>query len=347
MAEDYDLDAAIMHPGRVCEIELLGLSGRSWQRLTSVMQEQFPALINLALNSTIPLVLPDGFLGGSAPCLQFLALDFVTFPALPKFLLSATALVHLTLWDIPDIPGYGYFSPEAIVTGLAVMANLKSLTIGFDLMYHGSRPDQESRPSPLPTRTVLPALTLFEFQGASEYLDDVVARIDTPLLDSFSITFLNQSILVISQLAQFMRRTTGSQALNEAYVYIDHDTVQVESLPPTGFLNKPGLSITCIKEFWEPSGLVQLFTSLFPSIYTVERLYVYGPRYFFEEWQDPMQWLEIFRPFTAVKSFYIIQELAQCIAPALQEVGERVTDVLPALESLECLFWEKLPWEAI
>jgi hypothetical protein len=48
-----------------------------------------------------------------------------------------------------------------------------------------------------------------------------------------------------------------------------------------------------------------------------------------------MEWLEIFRPFTAVKNLYVIKGLAHHIAPALQDlVGERVTDVLPALESL-------------
>ena len=110
--------------------------------------------------------LPDGFLGGSAPRLQSLELDSIPFPALPKLLLSATDLVHLTLWNIPHS---GYISPEAIVTGLAVLANLKSLTIEFESPL--SRPDRESRRPPPPTRTVLPALTRFEFQGVSEYLE--------------------------------------------------------------------------------------------------------------------------------------------------------------------------------
>jgi hypothetical protein len=48
-----------------------------------------------------------------------------------------------------------------------------------------------------------------------------------------------------------------------------------------------------------------------------------------------MQWLEIFRPFTTVKKLYICEKFAQDIASALQQlVGERATDLLPALESL-------------
>jgi hypothetical protein len=73
-------------------------------------------------NSHAAPPLPDGLLGGSSPRLQFLALHSIPFPALPKFLLAATDLVHLALERIPH---NGYISPEAIVTCLAVLANLK------------------------------------------------------------------------------------------------------------------------------------------------------------------------------------------------------------------------------
>jgi hypothetical protein len=50
---------------------------------------------------------------------------------------------------------------------------------------------------------------------------------------------------------------------------------------------------------------------------------------------ENVQWLDIFRPFTAVKKLYICEEFAQYFVPAFQElVGERTADVLPALESL-------------
>jgi hypothetical protein len=46
------------------------------------------------------------------------------------------------------------------------------------------------------------------------------------------------------------------------------------------------------------------------------------------------EWQEILRSFTAVKSLYISREAVPQIAPALQELGERVTEVLPSLETL-------------
>jgi hypothetical protein len=339
MPEDYDFDAAIVHHDRIYEIDL-HLTSSQLQQLASAMQEQFPALTHLMLGypgyySSPAPALPDGLLGGCAPRLQSLKLASIPFPALPKLLSSATGLVHLSLRNIPHS---GYISPEAVVTGLAALANLESLTIGFKSPL--SRPDQESRRSPPPTRAILPALTRFNFHGVSEYLEDLVARIDAPLLDFIFITFFHQLIFDIPQLARFMKRTRRFQALDETHVDIDHHGVKVESLPPT-FGGKFGLRISCRKLDWQVSCLAQVLASFFASTYMVEHLYIYGPRYLPPQWQDDienMHWLEIFHPFVAVKSLYVLsKEFAQCISPALQElVGERVTDLLPALENL-CL----------
>ena len=82
-------------------------------------------------------------------------------------------------------------------------------------------------------------------------------------------------------------------------------------------------------------------SSLQTLISPVERLYVVENMFFFFlgfHWQDDTessQWLEIFRPFTNVTSLYISRQFAPHIVSALQElVGERVTEVLPALRTL-------------
>ena len=335
---DYDFDIVNAHHDRVCEIYLLQLTTSQLRRLAPEMQEQFPNLIHLMLDfdsySDDPaLALPDEFLGGSAPRLQSLTLHSIPFPALPKLLLSASQLVHLTLVEIPHT---GYFTPEAIVGCLSVLSRLESLTIDFES--HRSRPDRESRRPPPTTRTVLPALTRVEFKGVSEYLEGIVAQIDIPSLDSICITLFHDPIFDLPQLAQFMGRTTRFQAFNEVHVSFDYEGVRVEPLRPTRTLDeKTCLKIPCKGLDEQLSSMAQVSGSFFPSADMVEAFHIYAPRYL--QWGDDVenmqQWLEIFQPFIAVKNLYVSEKFVRCIALALQDlVGERVTDVLPALKGI-------------
>ena len=150
-----DLDAAIAQCDRIREIDL-SLTGPDSQRVIPAMQEPFPALMHLKLAYGATDI-ADGFLGGSAPRLQSLDLQCISFPALPKFLLSATGLVSLTLWGISYS---AYIPPETLVTSLAALTNLQSLTLEFnyELQFHLDW----GRRHPLPTtRAVLLSLTHF------------------------------------------------------------------------------------------------------------------------------------------------------------------------------------------
>ena len=97
------------------------------------MQVPFPELTVLQLFSEPEAeaetpVIPDSFLGGSAPRLQVFNLTCTPYPGLPKLLLSATHLVNLSLYGIPHS---GYISPEAMVALLPVLSSLETLSLGF------------------------------------------------------------------------------------------------------------------------------------------------------------------------------------------------------------------------
>jgi hypothetical protein len=70
----------------------------------------------------------------------------------------------------------------------------------------------------------------------------------------------------------------------------------------------------------------------------LEHLYIYDFAYPPSQWEDDtedMQWLEVFRPFTAVKNLYVSQSFVPSVAPTLQElVGGRTTEVLPNLQNI-------------
>ena len=166
-----------------------------------------------------------------------------------------------------------------------------------------------------------------------------MARIETPLLDTIQIAFLHQLIIDIPQLALFMRQATRLQAPNEARVDFYYYGIQVEFLPLTrAFGEKSGLRISCNELDKQLPSLAQVFTSVFPSTYMAEHLYICGHRRLPSQWQGDIEnllWLEILSPFTAARNVYVFKAFSQCISSALQDlVGERMTDVLPALESL-------------
>jgi hypothetical protein len=336
--------AALERNDRLRELELFDIPSSHMEKVWTVMQRPFPALRWLALRlqlqqqrETVPVV-PDSFLGGSAPHLQVLFLDFVPFPGLPKLLLSATELVCLSLWRIPHS---GYISPEAIVTCLSVLTRLEKLRIRFESPQ--SRPDHRSRHPPPRTRTVLPILTWLEFRGVSEYLEDLVARIDAPLLKDLMITFFHQLTFDTPHLTQFISRTPKFKTCDEARVVFS-DWCILFKLSQT-FNVSLELGISCRPFDWQLSSLAQVCSSSFPQALIPKAKHLYIPTGSSQlHWRDDIencQWLELFHPFTGVKDLYISSEFAPRIAPALQEfVGERATEVLPALETL---FLETLP----
>jgi hypothetical protein len=205
--DEDNIIAALEHRDRVCEIKLERLTRLQSEKLVPLMQESFPALTKLQIGSYSlardepPPVLPDSFLGGSAPHLRFLCLAFISFPAFPNLLLSASNLVYLYLQCTPT----GYISPE-MVAALSALTKLKDMNLVFG--YPHSDSDFED-PAPLPlTRSVLPALKGLELEGDGAYLDNFVARIDVPSINYLKIVFTNRPFLVhyFSHLPQFIGR---------------------------------------------------------------------------------------------------------------------------------------------
>ena len=213
--EDMDnVVAALERRDRVDEIFLHQASSSSLESILAAMQEPFPELTFLRLSTheePVPIV-PDSFLGRSAPRLRVLRLRGIPFPGLPKLLLSATHLVDLLLCNIPYSR---YISPEAMATALSTLTSLQ--LFGLMFLFIPSLPNWAHRPSP-PTCSLLPVLETLRFEGATEYLDDLVARIDVPRLSSLDVAFSTLSVHDAPQFAQLISRTSTFEVLNIAHV---------------------------------------------------------------------------------------------------------------------------------
>jgi hypothetical protein len=320
------------HRDRVCKINLI-VSPSQLEKVVAAMQEPFPELLALELMSyEVVTVLPDSFLGGSAPRLRSLWLQGVPFPGLLKLLLSATHLVDLHLLDTPHS---GYISPEAMVTTLSTLTSLEGLWLQFASPRSRPASDQASRRPPLPIPALLPILASLSFKGVSEYLDDLVARIDAPQLNHLNITLFNDIVFDTPQLVQLICRTPISKALKGAHVAFGDHAAGVKVTSGFGSLK---VEISCRESDWQVSSLEQVCTSCLPPLSTLEKLYIHEVPYPKPDWQDNIEntlWLGLLHLFTAVKNLYLSKKFAPHIVAALQElVGDRTTEVLPMLQNI-------------
>ena len=326
--------AVLEHSDRVRRITLRGVPNWLLGDFSDAMQATFPELTCLEIDSfgTAVPALPDSFLGGSAPRLESLWLERIPFPGLPNLLMSAPRLVGLRL---DDIPHPGYISPEAMVTALSTLTRLGSLSLA--LQPPQSHPGQASRRAPPPTRSVLPALTYFCFKGATEYLEDLVARIDVPRLDDLNlILFYDQVVFDAPQFAQFVSRTPQFKALEKARIIFKDVAASIKFSSRTSGYRRFYVKIPCAELDWQVSSLQNVCNSWSPPLSSLEDLYIYEAPHS-RRWHNiaSTPWLELLHPFTAVKNLYLTEEFAPRIIPALQElVGDRTTEVLPALRNM-------------
>ena len=331
--------AALGHDDRVCQIILGRLTNSPFRHITysAAMQKPFPKLTHLLLGMLVydrpGPTLPNSFLGGNAPRLQSLELANIPFPGLQKLLLSSTHLVHLDLYNIPRS---GHIPPEAMATSLSALTDLEFLRLRFQ--YPRPRPALEHRRPPPLTRPILPSLTTVIFKGASEYLEEILSRIDAPRINKMHIAFFNQLIFDTPQLFQFITRVPTRRAPEKGRIIFNLEAVTVKFLSQTSDYGVLSARILCRAPEWQLSSLEQLCASSLPPVSTLEDLSIFSNGQYPPHWQVDIEntlWLDLLRPFVAVKNLYLSKEFVHHIVLALQElVGGRTTEVLPILENI-------------
>jgi len=332
-----DVAAALRLNHRVSGIRLEKTSDSAWETFVSLMQHPLPGLTHLWVELRVPIknAISRSFLGGSAPCLQYLILIGIPLPALPELLLSATNLLCL-LYE--DIPPSGYISPQAMANGLSALTRLQLLS----LLFRSPRdlPDREIRVPPPDTRALLPALTDLRFESSSEYVEDLVAQIDAPLLEGVQITLFNQEVLEVSELAKFVRRAGKLSLADQAVVNFKPTSTSValsqQSLAGIVDPKTLNLNLTCHQQDLRLSYLARFCASCLPTLSPFESLHIYVSKY--HTWQDVIDdpdphWLELLCLFNTVKDLRLSDPITLRVAQALRGLPEeRLTEVLPALE---------------
>jgi hypothetical protein len=316
---------------RISRIIIQDIGGPALEKLVTVLHEPLPILTTFSLSSTdqsVP-VLPENFLGGSAPRLQSFLLRGIPFPSFPKFVLRSTHIFDLSLLDIPNS---GYISPGLMATCLAELPRLTNLSIGFRSPPLGLL---QSSPPPL-TRATLPALFNLTFSGASESFEDFVARIDALRLTLLSIAFFMDLIFDIPRLRNFIDRIEGLKSFDQSAIEFSSREIRIAFGSPSRF----SLEIKCERLDWQLSSITQIFSEQLSLLSHVEHLQFREFLSWDFKWKDDTdmdssQWLELFRLFVAVQSLHVSEGLVFPVSRALRDLtGQTAVEVLPVLRTL-------------
>ncbi|KAH9956579.1 hypothetical protein BGW80DRAFT_1565716 [Lactifluus volemus] len=335
--DEDNIMAALEHRNRVRGISLSHIT-MPLENLVAVMEEPFPELESLSLHKggTMP-VLPNTFLGGSAPPrLGYLSFIGIPFPTLPQFLLSSNDLLYLSLYRIPHS---GYISPEAMAMCISALTSLRYLSIGFESP--ASHPDPTNRRPPPLTRAVLPTLTGFGFRGVSEYVEDLMAQIDAPLLHHLEISFFNRLVFDIQQVPRFIGHAPAlTMPYNSAIIgiYDNHVKMTFREKSWSSIHESLSFEILCRAVDWQVSSVAQICNQLSFILSSIDQLGIDNRRGSIRQVDmDDTQWLELLQPFTAVQTLRILSDdIESLVVPALRGLsGELATQVLPALEELQ------------
>ena len=338
---------ALRRPDRLCEIDLHVTSS-----MTKLMVEtiQKPCkileciLIYVGDTKRSPLLVHGALLGGSAPHLREIKLDGIAFPfpAIRQVLLSTSNLVELHL---PTIPNDFYFTPDDLITGLSTLVLLEWLTVGF-LSPASSPPPSMTHPPP--RRAILPSLKVLHFHGTSEYLEEFMARIDSPALGIIMIELFNQIFFEIPQFGQFIRRQNALGSPDRVSIYHGpgHVDVNISYNSREGNPPKPigcNFQTKCRRLDWQLSFLTQILSELSHLLSSIHSFMIYSDEVPAQEDMDSTQWLELFRLFTHVTQVTVLER--RLIPSIVEALGaeDMSTEIFPELTSLRLLGY---PWSS-
>ena len=188
--------------------------------------------------------------------------------------------------------------------------------------------------------------------GACQYLENLVAQIDSPQLDQMYISYSNQpGDVPVAQLSKFVNRSVGPRLtlFRHARVcffglFISFTTHH--HTDPSNWLwrlNSTKTVITFEGVQWRFSDIVQALGrfSVAATLSNVVHLKLEAkPRGSLNNFHQLLvedmgdaEWLRLLHPFSSVQTLHVSQRLAGYVALALEDIAEEmVTEVLPSLD---------------
>ncbi|KAI9461534.1 hypothetical protein F5148DRAFT_1214955 [Russula earlei] len=329
---------ALRHRDRVRRIRLWR-DVPNLRTLLMALDDGFPILEFLYIealakqDSDAGLMLPKTL---QAPHLRHLVLDNFAIPIGSPLLTASAVLATLSLINIHPS---AYFTPNDLLQRLSLLPQLETLGIEFYSPIPYRDVEMQLSRTPMATHVTLPTLRWFGFRGTSAYLEALLPRMTTPLLQKLQVLFFNQLTFSIPHLVQFIRM---AENLRFGSVRIEFFAKGVNVfVHPSEEAGVYALymHVICKVFDWQVASAAHILTALGTMFSDVEHLTLeYGGHFVSAEWHneaDRTQWRELLRSFSKVKTLRVDDELIWELSHSLRlEEGESPLELLPELKKL-------------
>src|SRR5712691_1266567 len=305
-ADEDDTIGVLEDRDRIITITLWNLTQPKLEKCLGLMQKPFPVLTSLDLRieyDKVAHVNTEAFLGGSAPRLKRVSLIGIRFSALTTLLSSASELVDLEIGDFP-FTSREHISPEAMSTCLSELTRLQSLSIGFRMRPEFTYPRSQHPPPSTLATTVLPALTKLSLSGPHEYLEDLLTRLDTPLLENGDLKWYDVPDFDNPQVSQFIHRTGmfNSPSVVDLCIHKAPYLRLLSSISPKKEFSL-SFSGSGSRLYTEVALMEEFFAGCPPLLSHIEQLTLdHSEGWHIQPHTAP--WLEFLQPFTAVQTLH-------------------------------------------
>ena len=268
-----------------------------------------------------------------------ISLLFISFPALPKLLSSTRDIVTVDLQK--KYLHLATFHPEPWLSVWPCYQGSKPLF--QSATFH---PDQID-PPPI-TRSVLPALTDFDFRGPRKYLEALVARVYGHQLSQTAVVHWDQvGDTLLVRRSRFIHRSGGPRSILIGHAQVNfycnkvtfcwHSHANHPSSEPG-----PGTFISYDGDDWQGYHVAQALGQSSSSSNVVHLKIKFWDR---AEDIGYIEWQPLLHQFSIIQTLYVSRDLARYVALELEDIARGM--FAGSLQSLDLICLESQPASSI
>jgi hypothetical protein len=326
---------ALQHRDRVRRIRLQ-MNFWDLQKFIPAIDEEFPMLEYLYITAhkcNSLLVPPNAF---RAPHLRHLVLTNFNFSITSLLTMTNTSLVTLSLENIPQS---AFSHPNDLLQQISLMTQLETLGITFHSPVPNRDLERQLMDRPVMTRVILPNLRWLALRASSSYMEAVLSRMTTPLLERLQALFFLQLNFSVPHLLEFMGASQNLRFRSAKFQFfvnlVDVRVYPRDDAPVFSFYTE----ISCKPIDWQVSFVAQISRTLRTVFSTLEHLTLEFGRYPESSEvneAERSQWRELLGSFSNVKILRVNRDFHGQISRSLQVLdGESPLELLPELKELQ------------